>query len=106
MPFRSALRSANALELSTRCALEAHWLLFFGSESKNRIHDQRALHAHETAEAAVSTFQFLHDEPIRDVIHIRAAELFRKVSAEQAQLSHFGNQFLRKGRVFEMFVDD
>src|SRR5206468_4088084 len=55
-------------------------LLIFGSESENGIHHKRALNADEAAQAAVAALQFLHNEAIRNVVHICAAVFFGKVA--------------------------
>ena len=81
-------------------------LLLFGTEGEDGIHDERTLYADEASQAAVAAFQFLHDEAIGNVIHVGAAVFFRKVAAEETHLRHFRNEFFRKGRFFEMLVND
>src|SRR5262249_33870969 len=80
-------------------------LLLLASEGENRIHHQRALHGAEAAQAAVTAFQFLHQQSILDVAHFGAAVAF-EVGAEEAQLRHLRDQVPREGGLAVMFLYD
>src|SRR5204863_6483597 len=79
--------------------------LLFRAESKDRVHDQRPLHADEASQAAVAALQFLHHQAIRDIIHVGAAVLFGEIAPEQAHLGHVGYQFTRESGLFKVLID-
>ena len=54
----------------------------------DRIHDERALHAHHRAEAGVDPLDLARDEAIGDVARAGAAEFLRQRHPEQARLAH------------------
>src|SRR2546427_11115027 len=81
-------------------------MLLSCSESEDRTHLKCSLSTHKTSKAAVSAFQFLHDQAVRDVVHIGAAIFLGQGAAEQAHFGHFRNQFGREGCFFEMLIDN
>ena len=64
------------------------------------------MNTHKTSKAAVAAFQFLHDQAVRNVVHIGAAIFLGQGAAEQAHLGHFRNQLGREGCFFEMLIDN
>ena len=66
--------------------------LLFRAEFMDGEHDESALHAGEAAKSAVAALEFLHDETVSDVVHVRAAVFLREVCPEQAHGSHVWNE--------------
>ena len=56
----------------------------------DRIHHQRRLHRHRRAVAAIDALKLARDQPVGHVAQARAAVLFRRGRAEQAELAHLG----------------
>ena len=64
--------------------------LFFRAVLKDRIHDESALYRHETSKAGIAALNFLHDEPVFDIVHTGATVPFQ-IGAEKSQRGHFGD---------------
>ena len=80
-------------------------LLLVGSEGEDGIHDQRRLHADETAHAGVAALEFLHDQAVLDIGHAGAA-IAVKVGAEEAELAHLRDEFAREAPFAIALFDD
>ena len=81
-------------------------LLLLRPERVDRVHDQRALHRRERADAGVAPLQLLHDQPVGHVVQPGAAVLLGQVCAEESQLRHPGNQLLGKLSLDVGLTDD
>ena len=79
--------------------------LIFGTESVDRIHDERRLHAYKAAQAGVAALQLLHDEAVLHIGHAGAAVAL-KASAVKAQLAHRRNQLARETPLAKALFDD
>ena len=79
-------------------------LLLVAAVGQDRIHDQRALHADETAKAGIAALDFLHHQAVLDVVHAGAAVAF-EVRAEEAEPPHLRDEFRGKARLAEAIAD-
>src|SRR5262249_46402764 len=70
-------------------------LLILAAVSKDRIHHQPALHAREAPHARIAALQLLHQQPVLDVAHPRAAVPFQ-IRPEEPKPSHLRHQLHRK----------
>ena len=71
----------------------------------DRIHHERALHAHHRAEARVDALDLARNEAIGDIARAGAAEFLRKRHPEQARFAHQPEQ-LRVGLFLEVGLLD
>jgi hypothetical protein len=81
-------------------------LLLLAAEGVDRIHDQRALHRREGADARVAALELLHDEPVGDVVQPGAAVLLGQVGPEHAQLADLGDELRREAPLDVGVADD
>ena len=79
-------------------------LLLLGAVGVNGVHDQRALHGNEAADAGIGALQLLHDEPVLHIAHAGAAVAFQ-VGAQEAELRHLRDEFGREARVAVAVAD-
>jgi hypothetical protein len=80
-------------------------LLLVGAVTVDRVHAQRALNGREAPEPRVAALELLHHEPVRDVVHPRAA-VAREVGSEEPELGHLGNELDGEGPVLPHVLDD
>ncbi len=69
--------------------------LFVRTIAQNRVHDERALHGAEAAEAGITALKLLHEESVLDVVHGGAAVTLgfgAEVGAEEAELGQFRDE--------------
>ena len=71
----------------------------------DRIHDERALHGDEAAEAGVAALEFLRDEAVGDVGHAGAAVAV-KAGAEEAEFAELRNEMLGECAFAAVLFDD
>ena len=75
-------------ELATRQARQVFLPLRRVAIGVDRIHDERALHAHHRAVAGIDALDLARDQPVGDVAGVGAAEFLRQGHAEQPRLAH------------------
>ena len=80
-------------------------LLLLCAKGKDRIHDQRRLHADKAAEAGVPALKFLHQQAVFDVVHSSAAVPFNRCPVE-AEFTHGTYQLARKAAVAIALFND
>src|SRR6185437_12940570 len=102
-PRLGEAEAANLLALCEHRKPRA--FLFFRAESEDGIHDQRRLHADETAQAAVAALQLLHSQAILDVRHAGAA-VAMEISSVKSQVAQYGDELARKARLAKATLDD
>ena len=95
----------SADELAAREARQVLAPLVLIAIGVNRIHHERALHAHHRAEARVDAFDLARDEAISDIACAGAAEFLRQRHPEQALLAHQPDE-LRVGLLLEIGLSD
>ena len=80
--------------------------LFLGAKGIDRVHHERTLHRRERADPAVAALEFLHDQPVGHVVQAGTAVFLGQVGAEEAQLRHARDQFLREAALDVAGADD
>ncbi len=75
------------------------------TEGVNRIHDERALHGNEAAQAGIAALKFLRHEAIGNVGHACAAVAV-EIGAEKAELAELRNEMHWKRGFAAVFFDD
>ena len=84
---------------------QVFFLLFFRTIGIDRMHHQRALHAHGAAIAAVHTFHFAGDQAIGDIVQACAAIFFGDGRAEKTHAAHLGHDLAVEDLVAVRFED-
>ena len=62
-------------------------LLFPAAEGVDGVHHQPTLHRNEAPQPAVTSLEFLHDQPVGDAVQTRAVVTF-EIGSEITQLAH------------------
>src|SRR4030095_336425 len=81
-------------------------LLVLASELEDWIHTKSALDRSETPDPGIAGLEFLHNQPVRDIVHTCAAILFGQICAQHAELRQTRNQLNRKTSFLETARDD
>ena len=79
--------------------------LRLAAEGADRVHDERALHGDETAQAGIAALKFLSHEAIGDVGHARAAVAL-EVGAEEPEFAKLGNHVKGEGAFAGVLFDN
>jgi len=66
--------------------------LFFASEFPNGKHDQRRLHRCRGADARIAAFEFLHNQPVGDIIQSGPTVFFRDKRPESTDFAQSFNE--------------
>ena len=80
-------------------------LLLRGAVGVDRVHDQRALHADERAQAGVGPFELLHHEAVLNITH-PGAPVAGQIGAEKAHASQLGYEVQREAPFVIGIFDD
>src|SRR6185369_14521476 len=80
-------------------------LLLLRAEGVDRVHDQRALHGDEAAQAGITALQLLHDEAVGDAAQA-GKTVFGDAGTEKVEGAHGGHQLERGAAVAVAFFDD
>src|SRR5262249_172582 len=100
------LSEAEAAELFARGhRRQPGVLLLVRTESVDRVHAERRLHADKAAESGVAAFQLLHHEAVLDVGH-SGASVAIDGCAEEAKFAHDWDEIARKAFVAIALFDN
>ena len=92
-------------ELAAREARQVFAMLVGVAIGVDRVHDERALHAHHRAEAGVDPLDLARDQAVGDITCAGAAIFFRQRHPEQTSFAHQPEQ-LRVGLFLEIGLLD
>ena len=99
-------RETEAAEFLSRSHLrQPEIFLLIRAKGIDRIHDERRLYAHKAADARIAALEFLHQQPVFDVVHTRAAVAFERC-AKEAEFAHGTHQLARKAAVAVALLDN